>query len=466
MHAAFNGPFHDVEDYEGKVLLLRAMAVPDHERTPDIDAFLRRPSVRFIFRHIQDFIWTCRRWLSGNVRYTFDGGLQKMMGQLPVANGVSETSRGSVAKENVQSDGANVAFPGGKIYIDITSTLNARDVGGIARVALKMAEAGLRSGRAVPVTFDGNALRLASDERSTITLRPGDRYLLIDIFWTITPEHRDFCKKARQSGAMAFICIHDIFPLHYPILMEPGFYRDFSTNLGPALASFDAILTVSKYVAADVRQIIGSRYPENSGTPIEVFRLGDDAIAGTGGAVRDQIKAVFSNGPTMLGVGAVVPHKGVPVALSGFDVLWSEGADVQYTLFGRTYSSCPWLRELIEKHPQYGRRLYWFEDASDSELAYGFARSKALVMPSVIEGFGLPLVEALRSGLPVVASDLAVFREIAGNMPLYFPPCNTAGLVRALRKALKAERISVMPNATSWDDAFRSLTEAMARCAE
>jgi glycosyltransferase involved in cell wall biosynthesis len=60
--------------------------------------------------------------------------------------------------------------------------------------------------------------------------------------------------------------------------------------------------------------------------------------------------------------------------------------------------------------------------SSDEELGRHLASARALLFPSQAEGYGLPLVEALGMGVPVIASDLPVFREIAGTVPLYLNP--------------------------------------------
>jgi glycosyltransferase involved in cell wall biosynthesis len=58
----------------------------------------------------------------------------------------------------------------------------------------------------------------------------------------------------------------------------------------------------------------------------------------------------------------------------------------------------------------------------DDELARWLGGARALLMPSFAEGFGLPIIEALRLGTPVIASDLPIFREIAGTIPTFIDP--------------------------------------------
>lgn len=60
------------------------------------------------------------------------------------------------------------------------------------------------------------------------------------------------------------------------------------------------------------------------------------------------------------------------------------------------------------------------DDVSDTELDYCYARARALLFSSVVEGFGLPIIEALQKRLPVFASDIPVFHEVGGEYVTYF----------------------------------------------
>jgi glycosyltransferase involved in cell wall biosynthesis len=68
----------------------------------------------------------------------------------------------------------------------------------------------------------------------------------------------------------------------------------------------------------------------------------------------------------------------------------------------------------------------------DARLAQLLGQARALLFPSFAEGFGIPLVEALAAGIPVIASDLEVFREIAGDIPELLPPDDEAAWIAAL----------------------------------
>lgn len=98
----------------------------------------------------------------------------------------------------------------------------------------------------------------------------------------------------------------------------------------------------------------------------------------------------------------------------------------------------------------------------DASLARLYAGCAAVVLPSLREGFDLPLVEALRAGAPVVASDLPVHRELAGGRARYFAPSNPTQLLAALRST----GTDAAPRLATWDEcaeAMLSRWDALAR---
>lgn len=102
---------------------------------------------------------------------------------------------------------------------------------------------------------------------------------------------------------------------------------------------------------------------------------------------------------------------------------------------------------------------------SDAELATCMASARALLFPSLAEGYGLPLVEALGAGVPVIASDLPVFREIGGDIPTFIEAGDSSAWEAAIldyAQADSAARTAQLKRvqgfqAPSWDDHFRTV---------
>jgi hypothetical protein len=80
------------------------------------------------------------------------------------------------------------------------------------------------------------------------------------------------------------------------------------------------------------------------------------------------------------------------------------------------------ILDAVERDPVLSQHVTILNDLSDAELRYAFRHARALVYPSLAEGFGLPLVEALSLGLPSFASDLPVFRETSEGYAVFFDP--------------------------------------------
>ena len=159
------------------------------------------------------------------------------------------------------------------------------------------------------------------------------------------------------------------------------------------------------------------------------------------------------------------PRKGQRVALNAFEALWREGRDIRLIFVGRR----GWHEEAvvaeIAGHGEWGRRLFWFDDANDAELAFLYESARALIAPSYAEGFGLPIVEAAARGRAVLCSDIPVFREVGGAGAIYFRVNDPGALAARVRELLDDGRAGDPARVlrTSWAEAARRIVEVIAR---
>jgi glycosyltransferase involved in cell wall biosynthesis len=129
--------------------------------------------------------------------------------------------------------------------------------------------------------------------------------------------------------------------------------------------------------------------------------------------------------PTALYVGNARPHKNLGMLIGAFEAPRLHGW--RLVLAGVARGQIPAaLPASIDVRP----------DVTDGELAQLYAEATVLVHASRIEGFGLPIVEAMARGVQVVCSDIPVFREVAGPAARYFLPGNATGLVAALQEVV------------------------------
>ena len=105
-------------------------------------------------------------------------------------------------------------------------------------------------------------------------------------------------------------------------------------------------------------------------------------------------------------------------------------------LVGRAGWRVEALLERLRQHPRRQTQLFWLEGISDEYLEKIYAASTCLIAASYDEGFGLPLIEAAQHKLPIMARDIAVFREVAGEHAYYFDGLAPQDLASAIERWL------------------------------
>jgi glycosyltransferase involved in cell wall biosynthesis len=224
----------------------------------------------------------------------------------------------------------------------------------------------------------------------------------------------------QQMGQI--ITVHDLIHLHLPS-QHPQVYIYFRFFLPHLLKKCRAVFTVSEATRQDIAKSYG--YPQER---IFVVPNGVDTSA-----FKPLPTARLTNDPFLLMVGGRHPHKNVIEALD-MAKYWRDS----YRL---VIASCDngYYRRMLEKKVRDSgltERVEFKGYLSHDELLNLYQRASALLYPSRIEGFGIPPLEALACGTPVIASDIPVFREVLGE---------------------SAEFIK-LGNPQSWAEAFQSLT--------
>ena len=139
--------------------------------------------------------------------------------------------------------------------------------------------------------------------------------------------------------------------------------------------------------------------------------------------------------PYFVVLGTIEPRKNHLLLLN----LWRElvehhgSAAPHLVLIGRRGWECENVVDMLERCEALRDHVHEVPDCHDASLAQYLQHARALLFPSFAEGFGMPLVEALLMGTPVVASTLPVFREIAGPVPDYLSPLDGPGWMQAVR---------------------------------
>lgn len=130
-------------------------------------------------------------------------------------------------------------------------------------------------------------------------------------------------------------------------------------------------------------------------------------------------------------VGNAYPHKNLETLLHAF----MEVHDAKLVLVGKDDYFYKRLKQ-TDVVKALHERIIFKTGVSDAQLKNYYQNAQAFVFPSLMEGFGLPALEALANNCPVIVSDIPVFHEILGESAIYFDPRDPADLIKILNSAV------------------------------
>jgi glycosyltransferase involved in cell wall biosynthesis len=261
-------------------------------------------------------------------------------------------------------------------------------------------------------------------EETPLDFHPGDLYLALDWSPETVCASRDFFVKLRANNIQVHFVIYDLLPILRPEMFPSWASEEFRRWLDAVCEFSDGVACISRSVADElIKWLDDAQPPRLRPLRIGYFHLGADIEPGLLPAPgEDDTRRVdaLRKRPTVLMVGTVEPRKGHALVLDAFEQLWREGVEVNLAIVGKEGWEVQSLAGRLHNHKRNGTHLFWFAGISDATLAMLYRASSGLLAASVGEGFGLPLVEAARHHLPVIARDIPVFREVAGEHAFYF----------------------------------------------
>jgi glycosyltransferase involved in cell wall biosynthesis len=217
----------------------------------------------------------------------------------------------------------------------------------------------------------------------------------------------------------AVITIHDLNFLHYSAFQTPDAFRYYNGQIRAAVKHADHILTVSEAAKTDICEKLAVA-PERitvspNGVDPAFHPLSGEAIA----AVRGRLNLPANY---VLFVGTFEPRKNIPGLLKAYTILRTRLPDVPpLVLAGRR----GWLYEpIFAEVAALGLtdRVIWLEDVAAADLPAVYNGANLLVLPSFYEGFGLPPLEAMACGVPVVVSNRSSLPEVVGEAGTLIDP--------------------------------------------
>ena len=291
-----------------------------------------------------------------------------------------------------------------------------------------------------------------------ITVGAGDIFFGLDLSAHLIPRRFHQMAQWKRQGLELHFLLYDILALRHP--------EWFSRSLATAMRKWfrvitilaDSILCISPTVKDDVQQWSQEHYGLAPGLVItRVIPMGGNFQATTPSRGLppgfDQLCKSLKNRRNVLMVGTVEPRKGHSHVLAAFDALWKDGQDTVLVIVGKAGWRTEALQSRITALAQSSDRLVWLKDASDEALEKLYTLCTGVIMASLGEGFGLPVLEALAHGKPLLVRDLPVFREHQRFGISYFSSRDGDGLARDIALWLADPIVpSNTLNLPTWDD--------------
>jgi len=297
---------------------------------------------------------------------------------------------------------------------------------------------GYRYARQFTQCFLGATGGALADE--PIDFAPGDVFFGLDLQPHVQVSHKGFYQELRRQGVRVLFVVYDLLCVQMPEYFHPGSAEGFSQWLD-VVTENDGALCISQATSLALDEWIKEHHPQTPRTcKTDWFHIGADmensnptqGLPPEADAVLRQIKG----GVSFLMVGTLEPRKGHAQVLTAFEQLWGKGESIQLVIVGKEGWMVEKLAKTLRVHPELGRRLFWLEGISDEYLEKIYAASSCLIAASYGEGFGLPLIEAAQQKLPIMARDIPVFREVAGEHAYYFEAETADGLAEAIKSWL------------------------------
>jgi glycosyltransferase involved in cell wall biosynthesis len=194
------------------------------------------------------------------------------------------------------------------------------------------------------------------------------------------------------------------------------------------------IITVSKQSQEDIRKYLGV---DSRRLQIIPNGIGQQFRPLTSSFVREYLSARFGIcWPYILYVGALTQRKNIVRALQAFANITSSFPDLHFVLGGpKTWKQTP-VERLVESL-NISDRVFLTGPVSDSDLPALYNGAKLFIFPSLYEGFGLPPLEAMACGTPVVTSNVSSLPEVTGEAALLVDPLDVEGIAQAMRRVLE-----------------------------
>jgi len=276
---------------------------------------------------------------------------------------------------------------------------------------------------------------------------------------------------APPSRLPTLVSVYDCSFVRYPELCTPE-VRAFDPAVRRAVARGATLHTGSEFVAGEIEEIFGPGLRASGRLvviPLGIPPLGDVAV------MPPDVAAAVGDAPFVVAIGTLEPRKNFAHLVGAFGEVARDHADVRLVIAGSDGPARPEVDAALRRlEPGARERVVLAGPVSDAGKRALLERATVLAYPSIYEGFGFPVLEAMTAGLPVVAARAGSIPEVAGDAAVLVEPTNEQTLAGELDRVMtdEATRAELIArgrdrvHAFSWSSTARALTSCYRQLAE
>ena len=281
----------------------------------------------------------------------------------------------------------------------------------------------------------------------------------------LADEH--YARGLRKCGVRPVFMVHDLIPITHPEFCRPGELERHRRRMQNVLRLGHGIVTNSQDTLASL-----AAFARSVGQPMPPTVVAPLAP----GLVRTMSATRAITEPYFVVLSTIEPRKNHLLLLHLWRRLREELGEraPRLVIIGQRGWECENVVDLLERSELLRGFVFEISRCSDVDLSMYLHHAQALLFPSFVEGYGMPLIEALAAGVPVVASDLKVFREFAAEIPDYADPLDPQRWLKLIKdysepmsvqRAAQIERIRNFQLPT-WERHFELVESLLARLDE